>query len=96
MSPTMIRAVVLYEGDVDPQRYAEHLPIARRVPADAFRHGSVFGAPFGEPAHRYYAEFEWSDRAAFDAAISSEEWLDSGKDAMAMGVKFAVEFVELD
>jgi hypothetical protein len=92
----MIRAVVLYEGDVDPQRYAEHVPIARRVPADTFRHGTVFGAPFGEPPHRYYAEWECADRDAFDAAISSEEWLDSGKDAMAMGVKFKVEFVELD
>jgi hypothetical protein len=92
----MIRAVVLYEGDVDRKRYAEHLPVARRVPADAFRHGPVLGAPFGEPAHRYWAEFEWADRGAFDAAIASQEWLDSGKDAMAMGVKFAVEFVELE
>jgi hypothetical protein len=92
----MIRAVVLYEGDVDPQRYAEHLPVAAKVPADAFRHGPVFGAPFGEPAHRYYAEFEWADRASFDAAMASPEWRESGKDAMAMGVRFAVEFVELD
>jgi hypothetical protein len=92
----MIRALVLYDGDVDPQRYAEHLPIARRVPAAAFRHGRVFGAPFGEPPHRYYAEFEWEDRAAFDAAMASPEWLESGKDAMAMGVRFAVEFAELD
>jgi hypothetical protein len=91
----VIRAVVLYEGEVDPQRYAQHLPIARRVPAAAFRHGRVFGAPFGEPAHRYYAEFEWPDRASFDEAMATQEWLDSGKDAMAMGVRFSVEFVEL-
>ena len=91
----MIRAVVLYEGAVDAERYAQHVEVARRVPAGAFRHGPVFGAPFGEPAHRYYAEFEWPDRAAFDAAMASSEWLDSGKDAMAMGVRFSVEFVEL-
>jgi hypothetical protein len=91
----MIRAVVLYEGEVDAERYAAHVEVAGRVPADAFRHGPVFGAPFGEPAHRYYAEFEWADRAAFDAAMASSEWLESGKDAMAMGVRFAVEFVEL-
>jgi hypothetical protein len=91
----VIRAVVLYEGDVDPQRYAEHVPVARRVPADAFRHGRVFGAPMGEPAHRYFAEFEWADRASFDEAMSSREWLESGKDAMSMGVRFSVEFVEL-
>jgi hypothetical protein len=92
----MIRAVVLYEGDVDPKRYAEHLPVAQRVPANAFRHGRVFGAPRGDPPHRYYAEFEWADRASFDAAMASPEWLDSGKDAMAIGVRFAVEFVELE
>jgi hypothetical protein len=92
----VIRAVVLYEGEVDPQRYAEHVPIARRVPAAAFRHGRIFGAAAGEPQHRYYAEFEWADRASFDEATGSPEWRESGKDAMAMGVRFNVEFVELD
>lgn len=91
----MIKALVLYGGDIDPERYAQHLPLAHAVPADAFRHGPVFGAPFGEPAHRYFAEFEWSDRAAFDAAMASPEWLASGKDAMAMGVPFSVEFAEV-
>jgi hypothetical protein len=91
----LIRAVVLYEGDVDRQRYTEHVLVAERVPADAFRHGPVVGAPFGEPAHRYYAEFEWADRVSFDEAMASQEWRDSGKDAMAMGVRFSVEFVEL-
>jgi hypothetical protein len=92
----MIRAVVLYEGEVDPQRYAQHVQVSRRVPASAFRHGRVFGAPLGEPAHRYYAEFEWADRVLFDEATRSSEWLESGKDGMAMGVRFSVEFVELE
>ena len=92
----MIKALVLYGGDVDPERYARHLPLARAVPADAFRHGRVFGAPFGEPEHRYFAEFEWSDWESFDAAMVSPEWLSSGKDAMAMGVPLSVEFAEVD
>jgi hypothetical protein len=91
----VIKALVLYGGDIDPERYAQHLLLAHAVPADAFRHGPVFGAPFGEPAHRYFAEFEWSDRASFDAAMASPEWLASGKDAMAMGVPFSVEFAEV-
>jgi hypothetical protein len=91
----VIRALVLYDGDVDAQRYAEHVEVARRVPATAFRHGRVFGAPFGEPKHRYFAEFEWADRESFDRALATSEWLDSGKDAMAMGVPFSVEFAEL-
>jgi hypothetical protein len=91
----MIRAFVLYEDEIDSQRYAAHLEVARRVPGATFRHGPVFGAPFGEPAHRYYAEFEWPDRAAFDEAVASAEWLESGKDGMAMGVRFSVEFAEV-
>jgi hypothetical protein len=91
----MIRAFVLYEGEIDPKRYAAHLEVARRVPGATFRHGPVFGAPLGEPAHRYYAEFEWPDRPAFDEAVASAAWLESGKDAMAMGVRFSVEFAEV-
>ncbi|HEY0415788.1 MAG TPA: hypothetical protein VGC78_05325 [Gaiellaceae bacterium] len=92
----MIRALVLYEGEVDPQRYAEHVEVARRVPADAFRHGRVFAAAVGEPRHRYFAEFEWPDRASFDAATASPEWRASGKDAMALGVRFSVEFADVE
>jgi hypothetical protein len=92
----VIRALVLYDGEVDPDRYAAHAEVARRVPADAFRHGRVFGAPLGEPKHRYFAEFEWADRTSFDEAMASPEWLQSGKDGMGMGVRFSVEFVELD
>jgi len=92
----VIRAVVLYEGDVDPDRYARHAELCRRVPGATFRHGRVFGAPVGEPPHRYYAEWEWPDRDAFKAAARSEEFMATGRDALEMGVKFGVEFVELD
>jgi hypothetical protein len=92
----MIRAVVLYEGDVDPDRYAEHAELCRKVPDATFRHGRVFGAPIGEPRHRYYAEWEWPDMDAFRAAARSDEFMATGKDAMAMKVTFSVEFVELD
>ncbi len=78
----MIRAFVLYDGDVDPQRYAEHLPIARAVPAAAFRHGRVFGAPFGEPAYFLIAEMYFPDRARFDEAMASPENRAAGKDLM--------------
>ena len=91
----MIRAFVLYEGDVDPDRYAEHVELCRRVPGATFRHGRVFGSPAGEPKHRYYAEFEWPDMDDFKAAARSEEFGATAKDAMAMGVPFDVEFAEL-
>jgi hypothetical protein len=92
----MFRALVLYDREPDAQRFAEHVEVAHRVPADAYRHGRIFGAPMGEPKHAYFAEFEWADRGAFDRAMQSTEWLDSGRDAMGMGIPFTVEFAELD
>jgi hypothetical protein len=91
----MIRAFVLYERDVDADRYAQHVELCRRVPADAFRHGRVFGSPTGEPAHRYYAEFEWADMAAFKAAAADPIFAETAQDAAEMGVPFSVEFAEL-
>ncbi len=91
----MVKAFVLYDGEPDPQRYAEHVALCLKVPGATFRHGRVFGAAVGEPPHSYYAEFEWPDMDAFKAAARSEEFAASGKDAMGMGLPFSVEFVEL-
>jgi hypothetical protein len=91
----MVRAFVLYEGDVDPDRYAQHVELCRRVPADAFRHGHVFGSPAGAPKHRYYAEFEWADMDGFKAAARDPVFAETAQDAEAMGVPFSVEFAEL-
>jgi hypothetical protein len=91
----MVRAVVLYGEEPDPDRYAQHVELCRQVPGATFRHGRVFGAPMGDPAHAYYAEFEWPDLDAFKAAVRSPEFAESGKDAMAMGKPFTVEFAEL-
>jgi hypothetical protein len=92
----MIRAFVLYDEEPEAQRYAEHVELCTQVPGAAFRHGPIFGAPMGEPAHRYYAEFEWPDRDAFKAAVTSPEFGATGKDAMAMGIRFSVEFAEVN
>jgi hypothetical protein len=92
----MVRAVVLYDEAPDPARYDEHVDLCRKVPGATFRHGKVFGAPMGEPAHAYFAEFEWPDLDAFKAGARSDEFMATGKDAMALGVRFSVEFVEFD
>ena len=91
----MVRAVVLYEEAPDPARYDEHVDLCRKVPGVTFRHGKVFGAPMGEPAHAYYAEFEWPDMDAFKAGVRSDEFMATGKDAMAMGKKFQVLFADV-
>ncbi len=91
----MIRAFVLYDGEPDPQRYAEHVEFCLRVDGAKFRHGPVFGSPMGEPPHKYYAEFEFPDKESFDAAMSSEAFAATAKDAFAMGVPFSAEFAEI-
>lgn len=93
----MIRAIVQYESEPDPERYRQH--IEEYVPAvdcSAFRHGKVLGTPFGELTFRYYAEFEWADEEAFQAAVQSEAFAASGKDAMVMGIPFTVHFVAVE
>ena len=66
-----------------------------RPNCSAFRHGRIFGAPFGEPSARYYAVFEWDDMGAFKTAVSSDSFAASGKDAMEMGIPFTVDFAEI-
>jgi len=92
----MIRAFVLYADEPDAARYEQHVELCRKVSgATAFRHGRVFGAPMGEPRYRYYAEWEFPDRAAFTEASRSPEFVATGKDAMEMGGTFEVLFAEL-
>jgi hypothetical protein len=92
----MVRAFVLYEQEVDPERYRQHVEeFVRPIPA-TFRHGKVFGAAMGEPQFRYYAEFEFPDMASFQAAARSPEFAASGKDAAGMGIPFTVHFAELE
>ena len=91
----MVRAIVLYDEEPDAARYERHAALCRQVPGGTFRHGRVFGAPMGEPAYRYYAEWEWPDMDAFRVASRSEEFMATGKDAMDMGGRFTVMFAEL-
>ena len=50
----------------------------------------------GEPKHAFYAEWEFPDKAAFDAAVRSDEFMASGKDAHKRGLpQHFVELLEL-
>lgn len=92
----MVRAIVLYEDAPDPERYQQHVDdFAAKVDCSAFRHGRIFGSPFGEPTFRHYAEFEWRDMQSFEAGANSAEFAASGQDAMAMGIPFTVHFAEI-
>jgi hypothetical protein len=92
----VIRVFVVYEGEPDAERYAQHAEISGKVPGATFRHGKVFANPFGEPDFAYYAEFEFADRERFKEGIASEQFQQSGKDAMEMGIPFKVHFADVD
>jgi hypothetical protein len=92
----MVRAFVLYADEPDPERYAQHAELCRRVQGGTFRHGPIFGSPGGERRYRYYAEWEFPDRAAFEAAARSREFAATGQDAVAMGGRFEVFFAEVE
>ena len=92
----MIRALVLFDAEPDTARYQRHVDeFGSKVPCSAFRHGRIFGSPFGEPKFRHYAEFEWEDMDSFKAGTSSPEFAASGVDAMDMGIPFTVHFAEI-
>lgn len=92
----MIRVMVFYVEEPDADAYDGHAEMCRRVPDAVFRHGKVFGSPFGEPAHAYYAEWEFPDDDAFQRATQSEEFLASGADARDRGLpRPSAEFVRL-
>jgi hypothetical protein len=91
----MVRVFVLYDGEPEPERYEQHAELCRRVPGGTFRHGRVFGAPRGEPAFRYYAEWEFADMDAFKAAAATDEFMATGRDARELGVPMQVLFAEV-
>jgi hypothetical protein len=92
----VVRVFVLYEREPDAARFERHAELCRRVAAGAFRHGTVFGAPIGEPKFKYYAEWEFPDMDSFKSAARTEEFMATGKDAAEMGVPFHVHFAEIE
>ena len=92
----MYRVIVLYEQEPDADAYAEHVEVCKKVPNSVFRHGKVTGAPMGEPAHAYFAEWEFADKDAFKGGTRSDEFMATGKDAYKRGFpQPSVEFAEL-
>jgi hypothetical protein len=89
----MVRVFVVYEGEPDAARYEQHAELCTRVEGGTFRHGRVFGP--GEPAFRYYAEWEFPDMDAFKSAARTPEFAATAPDARELGVTFQVYFAEI-
>jgi hypothetical protein len=84
----MVRAFVLYEGAVDPERYQQHL--------DEFVHGRIVATPIGEERFHHYAEFEFPDMESFQKVAQSSEFAAAGKDAAEMGIPFSVQVAVIE
>ena len=92
----MIRVFIVYDEEPDAERFEQHADLCRRVEGGTFRHGKVFGAPMGEPLHRYYAEWEFADMDAFKSAARTPEFAETGKHAMCLGIPFHVHFASVE
>ena len=93
----MHRVIIQYDQEPDATAYEAHAEVCRKVPGAAFRHGKVFGSPFGASPHAYYAEWEFADKAAFDAGLASPEFGATLQDLDDRGLArpVSVEFAEL-
>jgi hypothetical protein len=90
----MIRVFVVYAQAPDPDRYRKHAALCEKVPGGSFRHGAVTRTFVGEPA-AYYAEWEFPDDESFRAAIRTEEFAATGKDADELGVPYSVHVADV-
>jgi hypothetical protein len=89
----MVRVFVLYSEQPDPDRYEQHVQLAReQVPGAEIRHGRVLGG-MPDPEAAYYFEYEFPDRDAWKAA--QDGLMAGAEDAQEMGIPFRVHFVEL-
>ena len=91
----MYRVFVVYESAPDPERYAQHVELCKKVPGAVFRHGPVKRTLHGNEL-AYYAEFEFADSDAFKAAAAGEEFAATGKDAAEMGYPHSVYVADVN
>ena len=93
----MIRAFVLYEGDVDPERYQQHIDeFVSQIPA-TFRHGKIVRHSAGDGARfHHYAEFEFPDMESFQQVANSPEFAATGQDAADDGHPVHGHFVVIE
>jgi hypothetical protein len=89
----MVRVIVLYSEQPDPDSYRRHIELSRQqVPGATIRHGRVLGG-VPDPDAAYYAEFEFSDRDAWKAG--QDGLTAAAEDAQQFGIPFRVYFTDI-
>ena len=89
----MIRVIVLYSEQPDPEPFEQHIEFCRRqVPGATLRHGRVLGG-VPDPDAAYYTEFEFPDRDAWkegQAGLTA-----TAEDAQQFGIPFRAFFTDI-
>jgi hypothetical protein len=89
----VVRVIVLYSEQPDPDRYEQHLAFSReQVPGATLRHGRVLGG-VPDPDASYYAEFEFPDRDAWKAGQAG--LTAAAEDAQQFGIPFRAYFTDI-
>ena len=92
----MVRAVIQYEREPDPERYARHVEeFAPKSTARRSGTGRRSARPSASRRSRTTPSSSGTRLDAFKTAARSDEFAASGKDAMEMGIPFTVTFVEV-
>ncbi len=94
----MVKLIALYRKPADPAAFDTaylytHIPLVNKIPnLRRVEISRVTGAPRGEPEYYMIAEMYFDDKAAMDAAMSSPENAEAGKNLMGFA-KGLVTFV---
>jgi len=92
----MVKLLLLFKQPADlatfEDRYADNLGLLERMPNIRRRQANmVLGGPLGRSPYYRLLEFYFDDYAALDAALTSPQGVEAGKDLMA----YAGHLVEL-
>ncbi len=94
----MVKLIALYRKPADSVAFDRayfdtHIPLVKKIPnLRRIELARVTGAPRGEPEYYMIAELYFDDKATMDAAMSSPENAEAGKNLMSFA-KGLVTFV---
>ncbi len=91
----MVRALVLYDEEPEPTRYAEHVALCRQGARRDLPARQGVRRPDGRAGASLLRRVRVAGPGRVQGSGELTEFAATGKDAMAMGKRLSVEFAEL-